>query len=667
MTPRLASPRTLAALLFGCLILGAIASPPPAQALKVATWNLIDYPNNNPTGRAPYIRTVMAALDPDVIILQELKENPPGTPTGADSFLVNILGVIQPGQWARGTYIGSAESCVFYKTAKVNLTFAGSGVVTGGPRQAYAVRLKFPDYASRFAEFRLYSVHYKAGTPLASTTDSTTRRQECTNLRTSLNGANLAVVTPNLLVGGDTNFYGDWEGGYIRLTESQADNDGRLFDFFSLPGTWNQTAYRGHHTQSTCLSGDCPSFWSSGGLDDRFDFFLSSNVVQDGEGFDFVPGSWHYFGNDAAHYNNAVDGGGFNSDVGLTVATALRLSSDHLPVILTLQAPAKITAQSKLLFGSVIVGATAQQTLNVSNPALVPADELTYSLAAPSGYTAPGGTLIANAGAAANAHTITLDTSVPAIRNGTLTVANDDPDSSSKAVLMSGNVLAHAAPSLDAGGIAHESILDFGNHAPGGFTDQDACVYNLDWTTLQSKYVVSNAVITGGAGRFSIVGGFTPTSVSDQACFPIHFDDTGATLDSAYVGTLTFTGSDEALPGGTAAPTLTLSLRAYTGTTVGAPSWRPDRLAFLAPRPNPFRDRVELAFDLPRTADVSLDLFDLGGRRVARILDGHRVAGRHTLQWAPVDDAGTRLEAGLYFVRFRTSGYAVTRRLVLLP
>src|SRR5262245_64399758 len=105
----LARSRVLAA---SALLAAMLAGPPPAHALKVATWNLIDYPTTNPTGRAPSIRTVMGALDPDVIILQELKAG------GRDSFLVNVLGLVQPGPWAAGTYIGTAESCVFYKPSR---------------------------------------------------------------------------------------------------------------------------------------------------------------------------------------------------------------------------------------------------------------------------------------------------------------------------------------------------------------------------------------------------------------------------------------------------------------------------------------------------------------------------------------------------------------------
>jgi hypothetical protein len=650
--------RHFALLTAGAVAAALLAAAPPAHALKVATWNVIDYPNNNPTGRAPALRTVMLALDPDVIVLQELK------PAGRDSFLINVLGVAQPGQWSAGTYINTAESCVFYKPAKVTLTFAGGGIPTAGPRDVLGVRIKFPGYVSREAEMRIYSVHFNAGT-----TDSTSRRLECTDLRTNLNNVNTAVVTRHFLIGGDTNFYGTWEGGYVRLTESQLDNDGQSFDPLSLPGTWNQNAYRFYHTQSPCTS--CPAGYSNGGLDDRFDLWLTGSSVQDGEGLDLATAAYVAYGNDGQHYNSAVNGGGFNNAVGITIANALHDASDHLPVMVTVQAPAKIAAASQLDFGRAIVGGTAQLTLDVSNPALSPADELTHSLAAPVGFSAPGGTFLALSGGPPLAHVIGMDTSTPGARAGTLTVSSDDPDSATKAVQLSGTVLEHAVSSLDSLVESRADTIDFGAHLVGGFTDQAVCVHNLGWHALQSKLRLTGAVFQGGAGRFSIVGGFTPSDLEGTGrCFTVHFDDAGATLDSTYQATLTFSSSDEPVPGGVPASDLVVVLRASAVSSPGAvdvPGGIPDRLAFRSPRPNPFRDRVELSFDLPRAARVTLDVYDPTGRRVARILDGVEPAGWRKLEWAARDASGRALGAGLYFVRFRADAFLVTRRLVVLP
>jgi hypothetical protein len=312
------------------------------------------------------------------------------------------------------------------------------------------------------------------------------------------------------------------------------------------------------------------------------------------------------------------------------------------------------------------VGSTDQLQLSVGNGAAVPADELTYSFTAPPGFTAPGGAQAANAGAGANQHLIGMDASTAGDKAGTLTIATDDPDSLTKSVLLSGRVVAHAEPSLDSLAIVRTDTLDFGAHVAGEFTDQDACVWNQGWSALQANLSLYAGVISGGANRFSFTAGdFESVELGGAGhCYAIHFDEAGATLDSTYTATLTLFSEDEALPGATPRPNLVVRLRAQvTSVPLDTRETAPGAIAFHPPVPNPFRNALTLRFDLPREADVALELFDLSGRRVAQVIEGTRPAGRHELRWS----AAAPIGAGIYFVRFRSGSFTSMRRVVLLP
>lgn len=90
------------------------------------------------------------------------------------------------------------------------------------------------------------------------------------------------------------------------------------------------------------------------------------------------------------------------------------------------------------------------------------------------------------------------------------------------------------------------------------------------------------------------------------------------------------------------------------------------RTAFLRPNsPNPFSVRTTIGFDLPRNERVSLHIYDVTGREV-RTLASHRVmeAGSHQLDWDGRNDAGSRIEAGLYFCRIDVGAQSETRRIV---
>ncbi len=82
--------------------------------------------------------------------------------------------------------------------------------------------------------------------------------------------------------------------------------------------------------------------------------------------------------------------------------------------------------------------------------------------------------------------------------------------------------------------------------------------------------------------------------------------------------------------------------------------------ALRAPVPNPVRERASIRFDLPHPVDVSLEIFDVRGRRVADLLEGLQAAGRRSLVWSTRGRA-----AGVYFVRLRTDGRTFTRRMIV--
>jgi hypothetical protein len=87
--------------------------------------------------------------------------------------------------------------------------------------------------------------------------------------------------------------------------------------------------------------------------------------------------------------------------------------------------------------------------------------------------------------------------------------------------------------------------------------------------------------------------------------------------------------------------------------------------AFVA-SPNPFSSVTRIAFRLPRPGPVLLALYDVSGRQVARLIDGHHKAGEFVTRWDGRDHSGGKLSSGIYFLRLSAGGFTATRRLVLL-
>ncbi|MCI0706236.1 MAG: T9SS type A sorting domain-containing protein [Ignavibacteriae bacterium] len=78
--------------------------------------------------------------------------------------------------------------------------------------------------------------------------------------------------------------------------------------------------------------------------------------------------------------------------------------------------------------------------------------------------------------------------------------------------------------------------------------------------------------------------------------------------------------------------------------------------------PNPFNPSTKLTYGVPVEAKVTLEVFDVLGRRVAVLVEGKRqLAGTYT-----IDFDASNLVSGVYFYRLTTPHNAITKKMVLL-
>jgi YVTN family beta-propeller protein len=77
--------------------------------------------------------------------------------------------------------------------------------------------------------------------------------------------------------------------------------------------------------------------------------------------------------------------------------------------------------------------------------------------------------------------------------------------------------------------------------------------------------------------------------------------------------------------------------------------------------PNPFNPVTTVEFALPETAEVSLEVFDVLGRRVQTLVNGKMDAGYHSVQFN-----AERLASGIYLYRIQAGAYVKVHRMVLM-
>jgi hypothetical protein len=91
------------------------------------------------------------------------------------------------------------------------------------------------------------------------------------------------------------------------------------------------------------------------------------------------------------------------------------------------------------------------------------------------------------------------------------------------------------------------------------------------------------------------------------------------------------------------------------------------RASLHAAVPNPFNPSTVIRYDVPAPGvHVRIVVYDVTGRRVATLVDGHKAAGEKRVTWDGSNDHGAEVATGVYFYRMTAPGFSQTRKMVLV-
>ncbi|MBK9732449.1 MAG: hypothetical protein IPO83_14435 [Chitinophagaceae bacterium] len=306
--------------LTGCILYGSDCLGQQSDEVALITYNLLNYPDpGNITAdtalRNPYFRTIIAATNPDLLVVEEMNSQ-----SGVNGFLTKVMNAYSPTYLAAAFIDGpDTDNGLFYKSGK--FVFVSNKKIKTDLRNISEFKLV---HILSGDTIRIYAVHLKAS---SGTANEIQRALEVDSLRKVTNAL---PAGSNFIVCGDFNFYAASESGYQKLLQVNGSNEGHFIDPIAMTGSWNNSSYAIHHTQSTRTR----SFGggSTGGIDDRFDLILYSKAISQTGGVTYVANSQTGYGNDGNHYNDSINRMP-NNAVSLNVANALHYASDHLPVI----------------------------------------------------------------------------------------------------------------------------------------------------------------------------------------------------------------------------------------------------------------------------------------------------------------------------------------------
>jgi hypothetical protein len=92
----------------------------------------------------------------------------------------------------------------------------------------------------------------------------------------------------------------------------------------------------------------------------------------------------------------------------------------------------------------------------------------------------------------------------------------------------------------------------------------------------------------------------------------------------------------------------------------------PDKFALFQNQPNPFNPETKISYYLSEGCEVKLIIYNILGRRVKTLFEGHQNAGMNTLVWDGKNDQGEQLSSGIYFYRLQAGEFIQTKKMNLL-
>jgi hypothetical protein len=408
-------------------------------------------------------------------------------------------------------------------------------------------------YTSAASRFYVYSSHLKASNTAA---DAVTRNTGAIALR---NNADALGAGVHAMFMGDWNLYTSSEAAYGTMT---GPGNAQCIDPLG-PGDWTGAANAIKHTQSPRLA---TGTLVGGGVDDRFDFQLSTSEFHDGDGLSIIPGTYRTLGNDGAHYNLDINNGNntyYPGDIARSnfVADALWAATDHMPVLVDYQVPPIMSATMQPTFATVIVGASVVIPVSVSNTANVVSplgtDQLVATVTGAAGLV---GSQTVTGALAPNATTVNLalNTASAAAINATATITTLVEGAQNPSIVRSltGTVLGHARASWSASSLVTNTKVSASGAPNSGAIQIQVPLHNFGYGALQARLDADGA--TGLSGPFAVVDAVEPNIAATAGTLVFSFNTNGAAPGS-YSQTATVQVSDENLSGATAG-SLTVAL-----------------------------------------------------------------------------------------------------------
>ena len=309
---------------------------------KLMTYNLLEFPEAPPDNRQLILNDILAEVDPDLLLVQELQ-----SPAGAD--LINDFSFnyttkdFQSADFVFNTSGGNnLNQLLFYNADLFEILTTDQIGTSLRDINYYKLRLKTVNETTLPVDLHVFIAHLKASQGDFNEQWRFDMVQEFTDFLFTL------PADARVIFGGDMNFYSGNESAVQQLIIGNTPIP--VFDPMDQIGDWHtNSSFADIHTQSTRQNNNTfDDFGAGGGLDDRFDFiFLSDNLLDDTSTVYYQTDTYQSVGNNGNCYNDNINASSCFGDFDQSLRDDLYNMSDHLPVVITMKTTVDfLTAES---------------------------------------------------------------------------------------------------------------------------------------------------------------------------------------------------------------------------------------------------------------------------------------------------------------------------------
>ena len=92
----------------------------------------------------------------------------------------------------------------------------------------------------------------------------------------------------------------------------------------------------------------------------------------------------------------------------------------------------------------------------------------------------------------------------------------------------------------------------------------------------------------------------------------------------------------------------------------------PDVFALHQNYPNPFNPVTTIRYDVPEQSNVSVDIYNVLGQKVAELVNTAHQPGFYAVSWDGTNMTGSALGSGMYFYRIDAEKFTAVKKLLLV-